>query len=73
MMNEAVFDDLPTLETKRLTLRKIRLDDVDDIFQYCSDDEVSKYTVWPTHNTKEDTTTYVQTVLDKYERKVLAP
>lgn len=37
------FLDLPTLETERLWLRKITLNDVEDLFEYASNEEVTKY------------------------------
>ena len=48
---EKIFGDLPTLETERLILRRITLDDVDDMFLYGSNEEVSKYVTWNTHKT----------------------
>jgi ribosomal-protein-alanine N-acetyltransferase len=38
---EDVFGDLPTLYTERLILRKFRLEDAKDVFEYASDPEVS--------------------------------
>lgn len=38
-----VFHDLPTLETKRLILRKFTMNDAQDMFEYSSVSDVSKY------------------------------
>jgi RimJ/RimL family protein N-acetyltransferase len=37
------FEDLPELETERLLLRKLRLDDARAMFTYASDPEVTRY------------------------------
>ena len=73
MSNEKIFDDLPKLETERLILRKITLDYVEDMHQYGSDDEVSKYVTWNTHETISDTKGFVEFVLSKYENNEVAP
>jgi len=41
------FEKFPVLETERLTLRAISMDDVDDMFQQRSNPEVMKYIVRP--------------------------
>ena len=39
-----------TLETERLILRKFRLEDAPDMYaNWASDDEVTRYLIWPTH------------------------
>lgn len=73
MQIEDVFSDLPTLETDRTILRKLRSEDEEDIFHYGSDEEVSRYTAWPTHQTMEDTRLYLMRVLHKYSQHAVAP
>ncbi|WP_127591334.1 GNAT family N-acetyltransferase [Paenibacillus lautus] len=73
MRIEDIFSDLPTLETERTILRKLRSEDEQDIFHYGSDDDVSRYTAWPTHRTMEDTRNYLNKVLQKYEQHAVAP
>jgi ribosomal-protein-alanine N-acetyltransferase len=55
LKSEDVLRDLPTLETDRLLLCKIVLDDIEDIFAYASDPEVPKYMPWEPHRSLEDT------------------
>lgn len=44
------------LETERLILRKLTVNDAKEAFNnWCNDDEVSKYMTWSTHKTEEDT------------------
>lgn len=68
-----VYGELPVLETERLLLRKITLDDVEDIFFYGSNEEVSKYVTWDTHRTLTDAKEFVQFVLNQYENNKVSP
>lgn len=70
---EKIYGDLPTLETDRLILRKITGEDVEDMFSYGSNDEVSKYVSWDTHRTLEDTKEFIDFVLGQYKNKKTAP
>jgi ribosomal-protein-alanine N-acetyltransferase len=60
------YKDLPALETPRLVLRKMTLDDVEDVFALASDPEVSRYMEWEAHKTIEGSRRFVQWVLDRY-------
>jgi [ribosomal protein S5]-alanine N-acetyltransferase len=62
-----VLKDLPTLETDRLVLRKMTLDDAEAIFAYASEHEVSRYTLWETHRSIEDSRAFLELVIQKYE------
>jgi ribosomal-protein-alanine N-acetyltransferase len=70
---EKIYGDLPVLETERLILRKITLEDVEDMYSYASNEEVSKYVTWNTHRTLSDTKEFVEFVLNQYENKKVAP
>ena len=44
------------LETERLILRKVRLEDADEAYKnWCSHDIVAKYVLWDTHKSVEET------------------
>lgn len=73
MKIEDIYGDLPTLETSRLILRKISLEDVKDLYSYASNEEVCKYVTWDTHKTRIDTEEYVKFVLNQYQMKKVAP
>lgn len=73
MKVEKIYGDLPILETDRLILRKVTLEDIEDMHLYGSDEEVSKYVTWNTHDTISDTTNFVEFVLNKYENKQVSP
>lgn len=48
------------LETDRLILRRFTIDDAEEMFNHwASDDEVTKYLTWPTHQNVEMTTEYI--------------
>jgi ribosomal-protein-alanine N-acetyltransferase len=63
---EEVFADLPSLETERLLLRKMRMADAQDLFEYASDPDVARYTTWPLHSSLDDSKAYLRRVLDLY-------
>ncbi len=67
------FKELPQIETKRLLLRKFRIEDLEDLYAYASLDEVSQYMTWDTHQNREATQDYIQFVLGRYEEGVTAP
>ena len=64
---DEVLKDLPTLETERLILRKMTLEDVEAIFAYASDPEVSRYTLWETHRSIEDSRAFLEFEVSKRE------
>ncbi|MCM2677371.1 GNAT family N-acetyltransferase [Alkalicoccobacillus plakortidis] len=68
-----VFYDLPPLETERLILRKVTVDDAEDMFEYTSVPDVSKYVPWQTHQTIEDTHQFIAFIMKQYESGKLAP
>jgi ribosomal-protein-alanine N-acetyltransferase len=70
---EDVFSDLPQLETNSLILRKITLDDAQDMFAYASDPEVSHHTTWDSHKTIDDSTHFLKMVSQSYANQEVAP
>ena len=63
---------LPILETERLTLRKIGLEDAEAMYQYASKDDVTKYVLWDSHKSIETIKQFVQMMIDKYKEGNLA-
>ncbi len=58
------------LETERLILRKLKLEDENEIFNnWTSDDEVSKYVRWSIHKSIEDTREYLKNVMETYKKE----
>jgi ribosomal-protein-alanine N-acetyltransferase len=61
-----IYRNLPILETNRLILRKVTMDDLQDVFAYSSDDEVTRFLRWGPHTTLEETESYIHEVLREY-------
>lgn len=57
----------PMLESSRLRLERITLDNALDIFTYAADAEVSRYTSWEQHRTIEDAHSFINFTMQKYE------
>lgn len=56
----------PTLETDRLILRPIELDDAAAIFEYALNPAVSLYTLWEPHKTVQDSIDYIKDYVFHY-------
>ena len=55
------------LETDRLILRRFTIDDAEEMFNnWASDDEVTKYLTWPTHQNVEVTRGYIDYCIQGY-------
>lgn len=63
-----LFVDLPELETERLLLRKMRPKDARDMFAYASDPEVTRYVLWETHGSIQDSENFLRFANEGYER-----
>ncbi len=61
-----LFRKPPTLVTERLTLRKIRMSDAADFYEYASCPEVTKYLLWDPHPSPAYTGHYLETVQNGY-------
>ena len=66
MGGKKVFADLPELETQRLLLRRMRLDDARAMFAYASDPEVTRYVLWDTHASVEDSEAFLRFAVEGY-------
>lgn len=62
-----ILKDLPTLETDRLILRKMTPEDARAVFAYASDPEVTRYVIWETHRSIEDSRAFLDFAAGKYE------
>jgi len=59
-MKKDFFRKLPILETERIILRNIHLNDYSDIFEYASIEETSKYTTWYPHKSPSDSREFIK-------------
>ena len=63
----SLFANLPDLETKRLFLRRLTLNDAPDIFEYARDPEVPEHMTWEPHPNVETTREFLNMVLSNYD------
>jgi ribosomal-protein-alanine N-acetyltransferase len=66
-MNSAIF---PILTTERLTLRRLSINDKDDILALRSDVEINKYLGRQLSKTTEDAINFINKVNDNIEKKI---
>lgn len=57
----------PNIEAARLLLRPITMEDIDAMFHYASDREVTRYTLWDTHESIRETEKHIAETMEKYK------
>ena len=57
---------MPVLETERLVLRKVKMDDANDMYAYSCDPLVAKHVLWDAHTSVNDTKAYLRYMIRKY-------
>ncbi|MGI2328320.1 GNAT family N-acetyltransferase [Planococcus sp. YIM B11945] len=62
-------NNLPVLETERLILRKLKMEDAKDMFEYASVASVSRFMPWEVHKSVEETKGFLSFILQSYEQK----
>ena len=67
-----IFGDFPALSTEHTRLRKIRVEDAEDLFAYGADPEVSRFVGWDRHESIAVAETYIAGMLERYEAGGLA-
>lgn len=65
---EDIFSQLPQLETARLILRKMTIEDAQDLYEYAKDPQVSKYTLWQPHKSMDESINFLKYVINNYEK-----
>jgi len=64
---------MPEFTTPRLRLRRFTPADLDDCFEWASDEEVARYVYWSAHKTKADTQWFIDFCLNEYAEKGIGP
>ena len=59
MAKDTRFSDLPAIETGRLLLRGLEMEDAEDIFEWVSDPQVTAYLFWRAHQSIEDSRDFI--------------
>lgn len=54
-----------TIETERLILRPLLVDDVDDVFEWVSDEDVARYMVYPTYKSKDRLIEWLESIQEE--------
>ena len=62
----SVFSNIPTLRTERLTLRRMSINDTDDMFDYAKRQDVTEYLLWYPHQSKKYTSDYLRYIGTRY-------
>ena len=57
-----------TIETTRLLLRPLTIDDAQDVFEWVSDEQVARYMVYPTYKNIEQVYAWLTSIQDSVER-----
>lgn len=60
-------EPIPTLESSRLILRALTLDDIEDVFAYAKNEQVAQYVFWEPHKTINDTAKFVKETIKCYQ------
>ena len=66
-----ILDDfiyMPALDTPRLRLRKLTMQDATDIFRYSRDTQVARHVLWDAHRTIGDSRAYLRYMLRRYRQ-----
>lgn len=66
----ALLEALPDLETERLLLRQMTLDDAADMYEYGSDPEMTRFTSWETHRSIDDARAFLQREVSGFEDQI---
>ncbi len=68
-----IYSRLPNLETPRLILRKMSLADAEDVYEYASDPQVTRFTLWEPHRSLQDSIDFLHNVAGLYAGHHVAP
>lgn len=60
--------NLPVIETDRLILRKFTIFDAQDMFDYASNKNVSKYVTWPVHQSIDNAKGFIDEIVNNYRK-----
>lgn len=63
----SIFSRIPTLETEHITLRKLSMDDTDDMYEYARRADVTEYLTWSPHTDKAHTFDYLSYLQKRYK------
>ncbi len=62
----SLFSKIPTLETERLILRRMKPSDAKDMFEYAKRSDVTEFLLWEPHTSYEQTQDYLRFLQTRY-------
>jgi ribosomal-protein-alanine N-acetyltransferase len=65
--------DILILRTKRLILRRIILDDAEELFEFCKDPDLFRYIGGRAHKTKAESENFIRDIENKYTKREILP
>ncbi len=63
-----IFSDIPILKTERLILRRMTRRDIEGVYCYARDPEVTRFLLWESHKSPSQTRAYLSYLERKYRR-----
>ncbi len=67
MITRIELADIPVLETQRLLLKRLSLNDADDVFEYANDDDITKYVIWDRHRSKQASIDFINFAAEQFK------
>ncbi len=61
-----LFFTMPPIETERLVLRRLEMNDAQDIYEYGRDPEVARHVLWEPYETVSECRSYIRTMQRRY-------
>ncbi len=61
------FKKMPVITTPRLKLRRMRVEDCADMYEYSKREDVTEYLLWSPHPNKSHTKKYLEYIKEKYD------
>lgn len=68
LLYRKLFSSLPVLRTERLVLRKLTRDDLLDVNEYASDENLSRFLRWTPHLNLQETKGYIEFMQKRYRK-----
>lgn len=68
MKNILKFEITDSLETERLLLRKLKVEDTEAIFEWFSNPDLTQLNTWSYHKSIEDTRKFIAFMTDRYKK-----
>lgn len=73
MRKTELFFPVPVLSTPRTRMKEMTFHDAEDMFEYASDEEISRFATWPAHQTIEDSQRFLNLIIQRYHHGEIAP